>query len=438
MIERRQAALPATCLLGLALISAPATAQQRAPVVDPNTPPGWVVTPTIAVGQTFDSNVSLNPHGTGIIDDYLTAVSPSLGLGYRGRRTDFEALYLGSYDFYREVSQFDAANQRANIELKQRLSRRLNLFARDNLAITPTTEDLATGVAPVVLRRRTTRFNDFRGGVETVFSSKTTLSTAYTSQWITFARDEEVAPLLRGGHSHGAEVTLRRALTPHVALSGDYTYQRAIVNNGGDQFDVQNAGATLDVELSRSFSAFAEGGYAWLSPGREQPRHDAPTFRVGLGWQHPRANWDVQYGRAFLPSFGFGGSVQNEELAGTLRVPFNPRVTLTARASVRENDPLRNAGVVPPPTVIEGLGVPLSGTSANLPLVAPTELPPSGLDTSLRSISAQTSLVFLATRWLRLEIYGSHSFQDSQVAGGQISRTRAGVQVSTSRSMRVR
>lgn len=435
MTHRRASLL---VVVGLSLAAGPpAVAEQRTPVTTPATPPGWVVTPTIAVGQTWDDNITLAFDPAEVAEDYLTSVSPSLILGYRGRRTTFGATYLGSYDFYRDLSEFDAANQRGNLELTQRVSRRFNIVARNNLAVTPTTEDLASGVAPVVLRRRTTRFNDFRGGLETIVSPKTTLTTAYTSQWMTFAREEEVAPLLRGGHSHGAIVTLRRALSSRTAVSAEYDYQRAIVADGGEEFDLQHGGLTLDHELTRSFSVFAEGGYAWLSPGRLQERHDAPTFRVGLGWQHPRLTWDVQYGRAFLPSFGFGGTVQNEELAATLRVPFTRRLTLTARGSLRENDPLRTIEIVPPPTTT-GTGPPLTTTGTGQPLTPiGTELPPTSIETSLRSISAQSSLVFHATRWLRLEVYGSHSFQDSQVAGGQISRTRAGVQLAVSRSMRV-
>lgn len=407
MTDRRHALVPVVA--ALSLVSSPAGAQQPVAAPPAATPPGWVITPTIGVGATWDDNITLAFDESEIAEDYLAAVSPSLALGYRGRRTTFGANYLGRFDFYRELSQFDSANQRGNVELTQRVSRRISAFALNNFAITPTTEDLA--IAPVVLRRRTTRFNDFRGGVDVTLSSRTTLTTAYTSQLVTFARDEEVAPLLRGGHSHGGSATLRRVFSPQLSLSAEYEYQRAIVANGGDEFDLQNAGLMLDLDLTRSLSAFVEGGYAWLSPGRLQEARDAPTFRVGLGWQHQHASWDVQYGRAFMPSFGFGGTVQNEELVGTLRVPFTRRLTLTARGSLRENDPLRTVEPLPP--------------------LAP-------LETSLRSITAESALVFLATRWLQLEIYGTHSFQDSQVAGGQISRTRAGVQVATSRSMRVR
>ena len=38
----------------------------------------------------------------------------------------------------------------------------------------------------VVLRRRTSRFNDFRGGLEILASSRTTVTTAYAAQWAEF------------------------------------------------------------------------------------------------------------------------------------------------------------------------------------------------------------------------------------------------------------
>lgn len=356
--------------------------------------------PTLAVAQEWDDNVALAGEGSNGPEDYVTAVRPSLALGFRGRRTTLASDYYGLFDFYRELSGFNSTAQGGQVELTQRVSRRLNLFARDNVTMAPTTEDI--DAAALVLRRRTTRFNTFRGGLEITMGERTSLTTAYSSQWIAFARDETVAPLLRGGHSHGGSLELRHTLTSRVSIGTDYDYQHAIVAHGGDEFDIQNAAANVELSLTRGLALTAEGGYAWLSPGRDQVRRDAPTFRVGLGWTHPRLSWDVAYGRAFLPSFGFGGTTQNEEIVGSIRVPMTSRFDWSSSVAAHDNDPL------------------MAG------------------DTSLRSISAHTSFVFRATRWMSVQAFGSYAFQDSHLAGGRINRTRAGIQVATSRSLRVR
>lgn len=403
MIGRWSAAL-AGAAGALAIVASSAGAQQvPAPAVpqpQPQTPPGWLLVPTIGVAQVWDDNVSLAVDGGDVAEDYVTAVSPSLAIDYRGRRTTFGVDYDGIYDFYNDLSELNSSNQRARVELTRRAGARVSLFARDNFTLAPTTEDLA--VAALVLQRRTSRFNDFRGGAEFMVGRHTTLTAAYTSQWIGFERDDEVAPLLRGGHSNGATLDLRRQFSERLSLGGRYAYQRALVSQGDDEFDIQDAAVSLEWAASRTLVATLEGGYAWLSAGRTSPRRQAPTFRAGLAWQAGRSQLGVEYGRAFLPSFGFGGTVENEELTGTLRVPLTRRIEWSAGASLRENDPL------------------------------------TAFETSLRSVIAQSSVVFLATRWMKVEIFGTHSFQDSRLAGGRIARTRAGIQIATSRAMRVR
>ena len=45
------------------------------------------------------------PKATSRSGDFVTAVRPSLALGYRGRRTTLRSDYAGTFDFYRELSE---------------------------------------------------------------------------------------------------------------------------------------------------------------------------------------------------------------------------------------------------------------------------------------------------------------------------------------------
>lgn len=387
-------------VLACIILASPARAQMPASEVPAQTPPGWLLTPAITVGGGWDSNVSLAGRGAETREDFLTTVGPRLTLGLRGRRTTLRTEYDGRYDFHNELTAFDRATHRGNLDLSHRAGRRVTLFARNRLAITPTTEGV--DLAAIQLQRRTTRFNDFRGGADVAVGRHTTVTAAYASKWIAFARDDLVQPLLRGGHAHLADVALRRALTSRLTIGAQYDFQHAIVSDGGDAFDIQHAMALAELQLGPALALTGSAGQAWLGAGRDVGRRDAPIFRVGLAMTRPRLGWSLEYGRSYLPSFGFGGTMQNEEVVGTLRLPMTRRFAFTGRAGYRENDPLA-AG-----------------------------------DTSLRAITAQASLTCAATGWLHLEVYGQHAFQDAQRAGGQVDRTQVGVRLATLKPMRVR
>jgi hypothetical protein len=105
----------------------------------------------------------------------------------------------------------------------------------------------------------------------------------------------------------------------------------------------------------------------------------------------------------FVPSFGFGGSSDSQELRGYVRMPISRnRMYVQAAATWRRSDPFVD-----------------------------TEL-------ALDTILLRTTFGYSATRWLRVEGFHAYSRQDSQVTGGEIDRHRVGGQVVISQPMRIR
>src|SRR5690606_13084202 len=149
------------------LWAAPAAAQTvpELEVVEPQAPPGWLATPSVAVAGLWDDNVTLAGSDLNRLDDFVTAVSPSFELGYRGRHSTVTMNYHGRYDFYNQLSQFDTMDHRGSLDINRRLGRRVELFARDTFTVSPTTDTGDALIPLVILRRRTSRFNDFRGGL---------------------------------------------------------------------------------------------------------------------------------------------------------------------------------------------------------------------------------------------------------------------------------
>jgi hypothetical protein len=391
--RRRQPLLSLAAVLTLTAAPVPAGAQLTE-AGSPVRPPGWSVTPAIGVSQMWDDNPTLAAEGTVRTPDYVTAVRPTMTLGYLGRRTTWRSDYAGSFDFYRRQDELNTRDHRGVIDLTHRLTRRVQLFAHDQAMISPTTGD-AIELGANVLRRQTTRMNAFRGGLDAMFSPRTTLKAIYATQWIDFASDDPTTPLsvlLQGGHSHGGIGELRHRLSQRVAIGADYEAQRAIVAGGTETFDVQSALGVTELALSPTVSASMAYGRAWLTAGRDGFRDNGQAFDVGLTWEGRRVATSLRYGRTFLPSFGFGGTFQNEELRASVRALLSRWVTWTGSVGMSDNDPLE-AG-----------------------------------DPTLRAVSAQTSLGWVVKRRLRLEVFANHVSQDSSAAGGHVLRTRAGVQ----------
>jgi hypothetical protein len=328
-------------------------------------------------------------------------------LGYRGKRSTLRSNYSGSFDFYRDLTEQNTRDHRADIDFTHRLTPRVQIFARDQAMLSPTTGDVAD-LPATVLRRQTTRMNAFRGGVESILSRRTTLNLTYATQWIDFANDAELsatlrpeAGLLQGGYSHGGIGELRHRVTQRFSVGADYDIQRATIGAGAETFDVQIALAVTELALSPTVTLSGGYGHAWLTASRDGFRDSGPAFSAGLDWRRRRFAGTIGYGRTFLPSFGFGGTFQNEELRASVRAILSRSLTWSGGVTVADNDPLEPG------------------------------------DPTLRAVSAQTSLGWVVKQRLRFEVFAQHVSQDSSVAGGHVLRTRAGVQATVFDTVRV-
>lgn len=371
---------------------------------DPPITAGWVFTPGLTVAQTWDNNVLLATEGNESVGDFLTAITPRGAISYRGRETTFSVDYRGAFLIYQELSDLNAYDHRSTSDVRHRLTKSVTLYARNGISKSPSTDEIE--LPGILFRRQGVLLEDMRGGVEARLSARTSLDAAYTFQWVRFDQGNLTVPtqLSQGGHSHGAVVTLDHTLTSRVSVGADYDMRNAILVDG-DVFRVQNALATIDWAFKPRFSLSGGVGYAWLATDDQSQgvddRRSAPAFRIDLAGKG-RIAWNVGYRRAFLPSFGFGGTFQNQETYANVLAPLTRRLDVSGGISVRRNEALDQS------------------------------------DLGLRSVWARSSVSYLATRWMRIEGFYALALQDSQRPGGKVSRLRYGVQVVTSKRMRIR
>ncbi len=397
-----EAVVPCACLLVCAGLMA-----GRADAQAPPAPPGWVFTPGVTVGQVWDNNVTLSTEKGQAFgesaSDFLTVITPRAALGFRGRWTNFSLNYSGSYEMYQQLSQLNAFDQRLATSFRQVLSRRFSLVSRNSLSRAPSTD--AIDVPGVLFRRQGVTIDDYRGGLESRLSNRTSLSTLYTFQWLKYDDTNVPSPvqdLERGGFAHGAVVKLDHVLDSRWTVGSEYEMRQATVQNARD-FGVQTAMGTATYQIDQRMTVSGGLGYAWLETKQGEPGQSAPTFRINLdrGGEHLR--WNVGYRRSYIPSFGFGGTFSNQEFEAGLEAPLARRWEWQATTAVMQADAL-------------------SGGEAG----------------SLRSSWVRTMVAYFASRWMRIEGYYVGVFQNTALPGGHINRSRIGIQVAAATRTRIR
>ena len=395
-------ALTAALLGAFVLQSALASGQESniVPVAGVNAlaPKGWSLTPSLTYGAGWDDNVLIRGNADGPAAAFVNVINPRAAVELNGRRGQISASYDGAFALYRDFHALNSYDQRATFSGRRLLSPHVSIFAQNTAAAVPTTE-LSQFIAVPFLRIGS-RLDDTRAGVEAALSKHTSISVSYDFQWVQFDLSQPGSDALLGGHSHGASLTLKHARTERFTLTADSDVQHASIGNG-ETFDVQNARAGGDYKLSDLTHVFGEAGISRLGGTRSSSARIGPAWRLGLARQFRAAGVDLLYNRSFVPSYGFGGTTQNEEAAARVRVPFGRRLYSTSALSWRRNDPL---------------------TSGELPL---------------RSYWAEGTLGYAASPWVHLELFFAATRQTIDRPGGTLDRNRIGFQVTTAKPVRI-
>lgn len=388
----------------LALAAAPPARAQSsaAPLEQPvfaERPPGWSVIPALNYAFIWDSNVLFENIGSEIVGENLHVLKPRGALSFLGRRADFEARYNGAFVQHTQLASLDSYDQRLNVNARRRFTRRTSLFGRYLLAMSPTTE--LTELVGVPFLRIGSRLQIGGGGVDVQLGRRSELTASYRFQQVDF--DEQAAPfqLLIGGRAHGAVLGFRHALTSRAALTADYDIHRAELVDG-ESYGLQNASAGMAYRLSPVLNVFGSLGVSHLGAiGDREPRL-GPAIRLGLTRDFERVGLSIVYGRSYVPSFGFGGTNDNEELTFRAQAPLARRVLAHTSVAWRRNQPLEVT------------------------------------DLRLRSLWFYGSVGYLLNDWMRLEGFAGGTRQAIDRPGGRTARYHVGVQITAGTLARMR
>jgi uncharacterized protein (PEP-CTERM system associated) len=360
---------------------------------------GWSFTPMFIVGTGWDDNVLVRGQGDPTPGDLLSVLRPGGTLDFNGRRGQLSASYDGALALYRDLHELNSFDQRSSFSGRRLLSRHVAFFMTNSAAAVPTTELSRLVAVPFV--RTGSRLEDLRTGIEAAFTKRTSAVFSYGFQWVDFDQVPGSEALV-GGQSHGVTVILRHVLTGRLALTADYDLQHATFRADDQTFDVQNSSAGADYKLTDRIRVFAAGGVSRLGVTPLAPDRTGPAWRAGLVSTAGRLGVDLRYSQSFVPSYGFGGTMQNEELTGRLQLRLGRRVQATSALSWRRDDPL---------------------TLGELPL---------------RSHWIEGGIGYAVTPRVRFQVFFAGTHQTIDRPGGALNRNRVGFQMITTKPVRIR
>ncbi len=398
---RRVAARTVMTAAALALLIAarPAAAQDMTEL-DTGRTPGLTFTPGISIGGAFDSNVALaavSPTRRQAQSDRLVIAEPFARLDFVAKRTEFSTGYQGYIRRYQQFDQLNGFDQHGYASLRRLASKRVTFVMSDNYARVPTTDEIELNGVP--FSRTGARRNVLSGNVQARLTKFTDLSVKYENTWVRFDRTDS---LLTGGDINGVTTRLSRRVDKRASVGVEYEARVASLDEGTRQLTFHDVGGTAELALGPRTAASLGAGYSLLDDRSRRETRTGPYVRAELTRDTEHAVVGAAFERRFVPSFGFGGSSQSQQLRGFIRMPLNQnRMYVQGSASWRRTNPF----VV-------------------------NELP---LDTTL----LRSTVGYAVTRQLRVEGFYAFTRQDSRVAGGKVNRQRLGAQVVIAQPMRI-
>jgi hypothetical protein len=362
--------------------------------------PGWSLTPSVLVSRTFDDNVLLHGPGDPQNEDTINVLNPRGELNYRGQRTDASFRYDGAFVLYHNLEALNSFDQHGGIAIRHRLSKRQSFFLAGSAAAAPTTELIEFTGVPFV---RAGSFTDqVRAGLESMLSKRTTLTVDARFEQAQFDASQTYANLLLGGNSIGGGISLQHHVSNRTMLTADADMQHATVGSAGEVFDVQHAMVGIDRQLAENTHVFASAGISRLGVSQFGPPRTGPAWKMGLVERYRSTIIDLSFQRSFVPSFGFGGTMQNEEVTARIQLPITRRIYTTDLVSLRREDPI--AIVVP----------------------------------QLRSTWVEAAVGYAARPWFRIEAFFAGTNQTVGTLDAPLKHNQFGVQIIASKPVRIR
>ncbi|HEX5473897.1 MAG TPA: hypothetical protein VFX12_04465 [Vicinamibacterales bacterium] len=384
------------------LPACPAAAQALVQEVSPAPVPGWTFTPGAVVGFVYDSNVAIaaapaSTHATEA--STLLMLEPTGRLAFLGRHTSLSTDYTGQLRRYTSVPELDDYAQHAHFSLQQQL-RQSTWFVQNSYADVPTTDEVELNGAP--FQRTGTRTDSFGAGFDATLSPLSKLSVRYDLTW---ARFDRTAPSLTGGLINGVSSAFDRAVSGRLSVGAEGQLRFAAMNDAASVLRFQHVGGTLHYALAPHTQVAGALGMAFLQDPSRAISRSGPYTRASIDQVTPAGVYGAAYERSFVPSFGFGGSTNSQEVRGWVDLPpIGRRVFVHSSLAWRRSNPLERQDVARDTTYL------------------------------------RASVGYAIARTVRVDgfyVYTRQAALERRLAGGTVNRSRAGIELTFFNPMRI-
>jgi hypothetical protein len=266
---------------------------------------------------------------------------------YSGKHTSFGSGYTGSFLDYRTYSTLNRWDQRARLDFRRQESANVKWFAHGNAALVPSTDLIDLGGIPY--RRTGAKTLNGRSGVEYVFGARDALSVTGDYQSVEFDREPLQQNVLRGGHVFESITAWRHKVDARLSLGTDYSFRRASIVGDPEIFNLHSTQGAFDYELSPTWMISGAAGLVFMQSTATLPGHVGPAYRVSVQRSRAGRTFHAGYLRSYIPSFGFGGTVQNQSANVGFRTPlFGSRhFYFDATGIFRDDEPLTSVDQLP-------------------------------------------------------------------------------------------
>lgn len=397
-------------LLVAAALAASATtmsAQERVATTgqEPSYRPGWTLTPSFGFSQIYDDNISLFAVRTAeeSNNDLVSTYFPAADLHYAGKHTSVGAGYTGSFLAYRTFSVLNRWDQRGRIYAKRQESERLKWAATADAAAVPTTDAVDLGGIPY--RRTGATIANARAGVDYRLDARNDFVGSFGLQSVRFDRTELPGSFLQGGHAVDFMGGWRHHLSSRLGVGADYGTRRAAAIGEAEAFTIHSMQGAADYQLSPTWSLSGSAGIVLLQQNAATQGRTGPAWRFAAERHRAGTTMSAWYLRSYVPSFAFGGTIKSQELGFGMHAPlFHSRYFYTEHSAVFRDDQ------------------PLTDLLNQLPL---------------RSLRTNSVFGWSPQPWVRIEGFYARVQQSSLRFGGQVYRNRVGIQIVTSKPVRI-
>jgi len=403
-LQLRHASLVLLVLLAAAARTAdaqvPAPGRGLVPAPLETVRPGWTISPAMEYAWGWDDNVLVVANPDQLVGDTLQIFNPLVEATYHGRRSEFSGRYSGAISLYRDLTTLNSFDQRLGATYRHALKPRLAMFVAGGASASPTTELIEFVGVPFT--RTGSYIQDVRGGVEAALTPRASLVVAGHLEHVSFDDQGLYAHLLRGGYGSGMRTAFRQRLTARTAFTADYDLQHAQVGLAHVPFTVHNADGGFERQLTRAIYADGAIGISFLGPSVLGPAKSGLNWRAGLISESRRTHVDARYARHFVPSYGFGGTMQDDDVSGRFVFQITRGFYSRAAASWRRSEPLTQS------------------------------------ETRIRSRWVDAAFGYGTRAGIQFELFWSTTRQTVNQLNGELGRHQVGFHVIATRPMRIR